>query len=82
MMAKEPGFTAAAVITLALGAGAATSIFSVTYNVLLDPFPYKDAGDLSSSKYTTSTKAARTGGYFSPSPNSWTIRSRITSSMR
>jgi putative ABC transport system permease protein len=44
MMAKDPGFTAVAIVTLALGIGAATSIFSVIYNVLLDPFPYVDAG--------------------------------------
>jgi putative ABC transport system permease protein len=43
MMAKNPGFTAVAIVTLALGIGAATSIFSVIFNVLLDPFPYKDA---------------------------------------
>ena len=40
---RQPAFTSLAVVTLALGIGAATSIFSVIQNVLLDPFPYTDA---------------------------------------
>ena len=39
----KPGFSLLAVLTLALGIGAATAIFSVIRNVMLDPFPYLDA---------------------------------------
>jgi putative ABC transport system permease protein len=40
---KQPGFAMVAIRALALGIGAATTIFSVIQNVLLDRFPYTDA---------------------------------------
>ena len=40
---NQPGFAAIAILALALGIGASTTIFSVIYNVLLDPVPYTDA---------------------------------------
>ncbi len=39
---KRPGFAAAAVLTLGLGVGAATAIFSVVYGVLLKPLPFHE----------------------------------------
>jgi hypothetical protein len=39
---KSPGFALTAILSLALGIGATTAVFSVVYGVLMNPYPYKD----------------------------------------
>ena len=46
LLSKNPGFALATVLTLALGIGANTAIFTVTSALLLRPFPYRDPGQL------------------------------------
>jgi predicted permease len=42
-LAKSPGFTATAILSLALGIGATTAVFSVIYAIVLDPYPYANS---------------------------------------
>ena len=42
----QPAFSSVAILTLALGIGATTAVFTVVYGVLLRPLPYRDPGRL------------------------------------
>ena len=65
---KSPGFTVVAMITLALGIGASTAIFSVIENVLMEPFPYPDAQHFVSVQIhdTEQNRPGGRGGYSGP----------------
>src|SRR5262245_45917012 len=63
MLMKSPGFTLLAVLTLALGIGSATTIFSAVQNILMDPFPYTDASRIVAIRIqdTSSSRPSRRG---------------------
>ena len=58
LLRRQPGFTAVAILTMALGIGATTTLFSVAYGVLLKPLPWPHADRL---VRVTETRAGRIG---------------------
>lgn len=79
MLRKSPGFTVVAVLTLALGIGPNTAIFSFVYGVLLAPLPYHDASRLVVLNETT----PRVGNVSTSYPNflDWRDQNRSFSQM-
>jgi predicted permease len=64
-LGKRPGFTLTAVLSLALGIGATSAVFSVIYAVLIDPFPYPGANRIVEIRLVDKTGNDRHGVGFS-----------------
>ena len=62
-LARTPGFTLLAVLSLGLGIMAVTAIYSVLHAVVLDPFPYKDVANLTSVRVSTPAQRGGRTGY-------------------
>lgn len=52
LFAKNLGITVIATLSLALGIGASSAIFSLIYAVLIDPYPYKNADRIIATTFT------------------------------
>ncbi len=81
MLVKNPGFTLVAVVTLALGIGANTAIFSVVNGVLLRPLPYPDADRLVSLQAVNPAQGIRASNISPPDFADWKNQSQIFEDM-
>jgi predicted permease len=66
LLKKSPGFTAVALVTLTIGIGATTSIFSLMNGLLLRPLPVPHADQLAVIRYDRSDYAAASYGFCAP----------------
>jgi len=76
-----PGFSGAAILTFALGMGAATAIFSVIYGVLLRPLPYRDPARLVTLWERDTTRSGDKNVVAVPNFEAWSERARSFSGM-
>ncbi|MGH9479652.1 MAG: ABC transporter permease, partial [Terriglobales bacterium] len=79
LLARKPGFAAVAILTIALGIGANTAVFSLVEGVLLAPLPYPQAQTLVSLHARTRDFAMSSISY--PNFLDWQRRARSFSGM-
>ncbi|HKV26692.1 MAG TPA: ABC transporter permease, partial [Candidatus Acidoferrales bacterium] len=79
MLRKSPGFTAVAILTLALGIGANTAIFSIVDAVLLQPLPFHSPTELVSVVSTTRGNVPDNASY--PDFADWRVQNHVFSQM-
>ena len=80
VLRRAPGFAFVSIVTLALGIGAATSVFSVVNGVLLSPLPYPEPDGILRLFQIDST-GARNGNVSEPNFNDWKEGTRSFSAM-
>jgi predicted permease len=81
ILAKNPGFTIIAVLTLALGIGANTAIFSVVNAELLRPLPFRDSGRLVSVATGNSRMHTSNGSVSYPDFMDWRAQNQVFEKM-
>jgi hypothetical protein len=78
---RSPGFTAAAVLTLALGIGANIAIFSLVNGVFLRPLAYKDPGRLVFVAATNRARGVKIGVTSYPDFADWRAQNHVFSGL-
>jgi len=81
MLRKNPGFTVAAVLTLALGIGATTAIFSVVYGIVFRPLPYQNPERLVSLWTRPVNEPGSDGRVSMPDFNDWRVQNTVFSDL-